>query len=255
MVIAGGLTIYRRARSNTSRSIGAVSLPVGRVLLARVVRANQQRSIRRCSVLAVVPKNKCGAAADDPPIPKDRKIHVESDLPIAPPPAARTADRVRASGRAGSSAPPQASGLLSGGAHPDRGGCIRPSVAGRHRDVVLVGWEAKPVSQSARKRKSPERSPVNIRPVRLPPWAAGARPTTRTSACGSPSGGTGRPIKISSRNARRFTRATFSQYSRATAGNVRRRRPPQPGIASARVFAKSKVYQRRLPELSVQVGQ
>ena len=38
------------------------------------------------------------------------------------------------------------------------------------------GWLASPARCSARKSQSPDRSPVNIRPVRLAPWAAGARP-------------------------------------------------------------------------------
>ena len=58
---------------------------------------------------------------------------------------------------------------------------------------TLVGCEAKPVSYSARKSQSPERSPVNMRPVRLPPWAAGASPRIKTRAFGSPNEGTGFP--------------------------------------------------------------
>ena len=41
-------------------------------------------------------------------------------------------------------------------------------------------------------RSSPPKS-VNTRPVRLPPWAAGARPTMRRRAFASPKPGTGRP--------------------------------------------------------------
>ena len=57
----------------------------------------------------------------------------------------------------------------------------------------------------AANRKSPERSPVKTRPVRLPPCAAGASPTSRTRAPRSPKPGTGRPQYASSRK-----RATFS---------------------------------------------
>ena len=39
--------------------------------------------------------------------------------------------------------------------------------------VALVGWFAQPGRCRARNSQSPERSPVNTRPVRLPPWAAG----------------------------------------------------------------------------------
>ena len=100
------------------------------------------------------------------------------------------------------------------------------------------GWLAKPVRWRAAKRKSPDRSPVNTRPVRLAPWAAGARPTSTTRASGSPKPGTGRPQYSSSRNAARFSVATCSRHatsrgqarhcatcspsrSRAPAGSVR----------------------------------
>ena len=63
----------------------------------------------------------------------------------------------------------------------------RPSSA-----ATDVGCDAKPVRYSDANRKSPDRSPVKIRPVRLPPCAAGASPTTRTRAAGSPNPGSGR---------------------------------------------------------------
>lgn len=68
---------------------------------------------------------------------------------------------------------------------PDK---VRPSSM-----PTLSGWLAKPVRHRAANSQSPDRSPVNTRPVRLPPWAAGARPTSRTRAAGSPKPGTGRP--------------------------------------------------------------
>jgi len=52
---------------------------------------------------------------------------------------------------------------------------------------------ANPARCSARYSQSPDRSPVNMRPVRFAPCAAGARPTTRRRASGSPKPGTGRP--------------------------------------------------------------
>ena len=51
---------------------------------------------------------------------------------------------------------------------------------------------ANPVRCSEANRKSPDLSPVKSRPVRLPPWAAGASPTTRMRAAGSPNPGNGR---------------------------------------------------------------
>src|SRR5438034_2836865 len=69
-------------------------------------------------------------------------------------------------------------------------------------------------------RKSPDPptpSPVNTRPVRLAPCAAGARPTRSSRARGSPNPGTGRAQYVSSRNARRFSRPMRWQYSRRRA--------------------------------------
>jgi len=64
----------------------------------------------------------------------------------------------------------------------------RPSSA-----ETLVGWLARPARCSAANSTSPERSPVNTRPVRLPPCAAGARPRIAMRASGGPKPGTGRP--------------------------------------------------------------
>ena len=76
-----------------------------------------------------------------------------------------------------------------------------------------VGWLARPARCMAAKSQSPERSPVNTRPVRLPPWAAGARPRTSTRAAGSPKPGTGRPQYSSPANDARFSRATCSRHA------------------------------------------
>ena len=54
---------------------------------------------------------------------------------------------------------------------------------------------------------------MNIRPVRLAPWAAGARPTTSRRASGSPKPGTPRAQYSSSRKAARFSRPTRSRHS------------------------------------------
>src|SRR5713101_1173322 len=75
-----------------------------------------------------------------------------------------------------------------------------------------VGRFAKPALCSAAYRKSPERSPVNIRPVRFAPCAAGASPRMSNCACESPKPGIGLPQYSHSRYARRFSRATFSRY-------------------------------------------
>ena len=63
---------------------------------------------------------------------------------------------------------------------------------------------------------------MNIRPVRLAPCAAGARPTINRRACGSPKPGTGRPQYFSSLYAARFSRAIFSRHS-TSLGHLRHR--------------------------------
>src|SRR5439155_306221 len=76
---------------------------------------------------------------------------------------------------------------------------------------------ANPAACMAVIRKSPEPSPVNTRPVRFAPCAAGARPSTRTRAPGSPKPGNGRPQYSSSRCAAFFVRATPVMYVRSRA--------------------------------------
>ena len=69
--------------------------------------------------------------------------------------------------------------MLSGGAHftaavTQASRERRPSSADTD-----VGWLARPARCIARNSQSPDRSPVNTRPVRFAPCAAGARPSTR----------------------------------------------------------------------------
>jgi hypothetical protein len=69
---------------------------------------------------------------------------------------------------------------------------------------------------------------VNTRPVRFPPCAAGARPTTAIRESAGPSPGTGRPQYSSDRNEARLTRATSSRQV------TRRGQARQPEIRSSR---------------------
>ena len=84
-------------------------------------------------------------------------------------------------------------GLLAGGAHRLTAVSQAPSSRSPSDADTEVGREASPARWSAPNRKSPERSPVNMRPVRFAPCAAGARPTMSTRADASPNPGTGRP--------------------------------------------------------------
>jgi hypothetical protein len=85
------------------------------------------------------------------------------------------------------------SGLLAGGAHRTAAAIQVPSSRWPSSAATLAGWTASPHRYSDANRKSPLRSPVKIRPVRLPPWAAGARPTISSHGFAAPQPGTGRP--------------------------------------------------------------
>ena len=104
-------------------------------------------------------------------------------------------------------------GALPGGAHRTAAATrvslsANPSAASTHTD-----WLARPARCSAANRKSPDRSPVNTRPVRLPPCAAGANPTIITRGRDAPQPGIGRPQYGSSANDLRLTTATSSRHS------------------------------------------
>src|SRR5262249_27893148 len=104
-------------------------------------------------------------------------------------------------------------GLLAGGAQCT-GAVIRtPYRVSPSSALVETGWLASPARYSAAYSHSPLRSPVNIRPVRFAPCAAGARPTTQIRASTGPNPGTGRPQDVWSANAARPGPATSSRHS------------------------------------------
>ncbi len=117
-------------------------------------------------------------------------------------------------------------GALSGGAQRTAASTrvalsVSPSAAS-----TLTGESASPARCSAAYNTSPERSPVNTRPVRLPPWAAGARPTISTRGRGEPQPGIGLPQYGSPANDRRLA-----------AGDLLAPQPPvadTPGIPTPR---------------------
>ena len=103
--------------------------------------------------------------------------------------------------------------------------------AGRRRDASEVGWLAKPARCSAPNSQSPERSPVNTRPVRLPPCAAGARPTTTSPRLGvAEAGHRPRPVALAAVAPRRVGGAPASRQ--ATSRGQRR----QPVIRRSRAL-------------------
>jgi hypothetical protein len=84
-------------------------------------------------------------------------------------------------------------GLLSGGAHRTVATIRAPSSRWPSPECSEVGCAASPTRCSDANSQSPDESPVNTRPVRLPPLAAGARPTISTDGCSSPQPAIGRP--------------------------------------------------------------
>src|SRR6185295_4619363 len=97
--------------------------------------------------------------------------------------------------------------------------------------VTEVGWFAKPARKRAAYSQLPLSSPVKMRPVRLPPCAAGARPTTRSRAAGSPNPGTGRPQYVQARKRATFSRATRSRCA-TSRGHSRQRTMRRSAAAS-----------------------
>ena len=105
------------------------------------------------------------------------------------------------------------SGLFSGGAQRTAAAMRTPISRWPSPAATLVGRAARPQRYSEANRKSPLRSPVKIRPVRLPPWAAGASPRMRIAGAGSPQPGIGRPQYGSSMKDLRRTAATSSRQA------------------------------------------
>ena len=79
---------------------------------------------------------------------------------------------------------------------------VRPSAAS-----TLIGELARPARCIAAYSTSPDRSPVKTRPVRLAPFAAGARPTITSRGRAAPQPGTGLPQYGWSANDRRLVSA------------------------------------------------
>ena len=112
------------------------------------------------------------------------------------------------------------------GAHVARSPALAHSPAerthGRHhpsvvepsrRGVHAIGESASPARCIAANNTSPERSPVNTRPVRLPPLAAGASPTIKYSRTRGTHPDTGRPQYGWSANDFRLVTADSSRHS------------------------------------------
>ena len=104
-------------------------------------------------------------------------------------------------------------GLFSGGAHLTAATIRAPISRCPSPARTLAGCAASPHRYSDANRKSPLRSPVKIRPVLLPPCAAGASPTMRTDGAGSPQPAIGRPQYCSAAKDLRRSAATSSRQA------------------------------------------
>ena len=188
------------------------------VLLAGVVAAEQQRRRRPAAPAASAPwpNRGCGRRHAAPPaaasagqrrVPAERRPGHDDPHPTArPAPAPRRARARRCPARPGSACSAAARSA------PRRRTRVSTSSSPSPR-WVLVGWLARPTRCRLANSQSPERSPVKIRPVRLAPWAAGARPTTRTRVARTRSRAPAGPSRSSSRNDARLARATSSRQA------------------------------------------
>lgn len=201
----------------TSSSIASVSLACEGVLLAHVVGADEPHLPSR------VGRQHCLGAVAEPRLGPRHVPAAAAGRPERGVPGDRPEGEHRAQARPGCSrsrsshaahvAFSSVVGLLAGGAHRTAATIRSPVSTSPSPEATDVGWLAYPPRWRAAYSQSPERSPVNIRPVRLVPLAAGARPTTSTSASGSPNDGPGRPQYGWSANAaRRPSVATDSRH-------------------------------------------
>ena len=167
------------------------------VLLAHVVAAERAAPRRPPAVVSTAsapwPNRGLGRGTSQPAAgapPRARRPRRSTRARASTAGAARRArGRGRASGRTSPS--PAWSACSRAARTGRRRRSAARSAPARRRSRHDVGWLAYPARCSAAYSQSPERSPVNIRPVRLVPLAAGARPTMSTRASGSPNDGPG----------------------------------------------------------------
>src|SRR5262249_19337923 len=110
-------------------------------------------------------------------------------------------------------------GLFAGGAHRTAATILAPISRWPSPAATDVGWAASPHRYSDANRTSPLRSPVKTRPVRLPPWAAGARPTISTAGRpAAPAGVRAPPSPPPARRARLARRPLPPPFDQPRAG-------------------------------------
>ena len=183
-----------------------------RVLLARVVRAEERVRPDRAS--APCPNRGSRPPPDGRSAASARSAASQPNAPegdddpdlgrAAPARAPGTARRCRA---------PRSSACWPAAriGRPPR--CTRRSASGRRRRAATTAGRPGPRHGAPRTGSRPSVAGERRGPVRLPPCAAGASPTIRIRAVGSPNPGSGRPQYVSSRNRATFSRATRSRHS------------------------------------------
>ena len=133
------------------------------------------------------------------------------------------AARARGRGTAGTGRAPRASACSRAARTAPRRAMYASCSSSPSSIDTDVGWFANPARCSDAKSKSPDRSPVNIRPVRFAPCAAGARPDdqqpgARVAEARAPAG----PSSPRRGTTARFVAATSSRHAtEARAGAAR----------------------------------
>ena len=186
------------ARPGEDRRRSSPGEPAGEgVLLAGVVAAEQRQPPPQRDLDAVPeprPRPRHGdpaaSRARSAPVPAERAERDDDPQRRAAAPARGRATARRCRARRRSACSPAA---RSGRPRPS--GC-RPGAARRRRGPT-VACAASPTRCRQANSQSPLRSPVKIRPVRLPPLAAGASPTTSTRGVGvAPAGDRPAPVGL-----------------------------------------------------------
>ena len=181
-----------------------------RVLLARVVRAEERVAGQRTPPHRARTAVAVGPGGRAPPAPEARR---PTRMRRAPPdPHLGQQRRARGPGTARTCRAPRSSACWPAARSGPPPRCTRRTASVRRRRTArAAGRKTRRVERP--KQEVPRGIAVKTRPVRLPPCAAGASPTSRIRASGSPNPGTGRPQYVSSRNRATFSRATRSRHS------------------------------------------
>ena len=208
--------------------------PAGeRVVLARVVAAQQGR--RPSSPTSAPCPNRGrgdgtatpggGQAAQRarPAVRPERDDHPQRAAAPAGPRGPATARRCRAPRRSACSPAGRSARWRPSGRRP---------AAGRRRRGPRSAWVASPTRCRLANSQSPLESPVKTRPVRLPPWAAGASPTIRIRGVGgAPAGDRPAPVGLVGERRPLLARDVLAppHQPRAGAAHARPARRARPG--------------------------